>query len=103
MKTSLSVLALALPLLSACTSTTPNLDKQFGQSTRALTAQQIINPNAAIDNAANTVSGIDGRAARDTVDRYQRGFAEPVRTGGSFTIGIGTGTAADTPVAPTAR
>lgn len=102
MKTLLSVLALALPILSACTSTTPNLDKQFGQSAKALTAQQLVNPNAAVDNAKNPVAGIDGRAARDIVDRYQRGFAEPVRTGGTFTIGIGTG-GGDTPVAPTAR
>jgi hypothetical protein len=67
--------ALAAALLSACASTTPHWDARFGDSVRILNAQQVARPQA----AANTdpVAGMDGRAARAAVDRYERSLPEP--------------------------
>jgi hypothetical protein len=67
----------ACVLLSACasTSTTPNWDRQFGDSVRATLASQIIDPGAARN--ASTVSGIDGRAAKGAQDRYELSVEPP--------------------------
>lgn len=67
--------AAAACLLSACASTTPNWDAQFGDSVRILNAQQVARPQAAAN--ADPVSGIDGRAARAAVERYERSLPEP--------------------------
>jgi type IV pilus biogenesis protein CpaD/CtpE len=66
---------LAALLLQGCVNTTPKWDRQFGQAVRANVAAQVLDPAAAANN--NPVTGIDGRAARATQDRYERSFAEP--------------------------
>lgn len=78
----------SVALLSACVSTTPNLDTTFGEATRQTLRQQIINPQAGNDN--NPVAGVDGRAARDAVDNYYKSFANPER---SRDLSIGEGAA----------
>ena len=81
--------ASAACLLSACASTTPEWDANFGNTTRAAFAQQIINPDASQN--PDQVSGMDGRAARETIDRYQKSFSEPKPQPNIFTIGVGGG------------
>ena len=76
-------------LLSACAQTTPEWDANFGNSVRAAFAQQIINPDASQN--PDPVSGMDGRAARETMDRYQKSFSEPKPQPNIFTIGVGGG------------
>lgn len=87
-----SVLRLAaissIALLSACVSTTPNLDATFGEATRQTLRQQIINPQAS--NDTDPVVGIDGRAARDAMDNYHKSFATPEK---SKDLSIGEGAA----------
>ena len=87
-----SVLRLAaissIALLSACVSTTPNLDATFGEATRQTLRQQIINPQAS--NDTDPVAGIDGRAARDAMDNYHKSFATPEK---SKDLSIGGGIA----------
>jgi len=68
-------LMLASLALSACASTTPNWDSQFGQSVRAAIASQIINPAAAANQ--DPVAGIDGKAALGAQQRYEHSFAQP--------------------------
>lgn len=81
--------ASAVCLLSACASTTPQWDANFGNSVRAAFAHQIINPDASQN--PDPVSGIDGRAARETMIRYQKSFSEPKPQSNMFTIGVGGG------------
>ena len=67
---SLSLLALAATL-TACAETTPRWDSTFGNSVRSTFAAQVINP-AAVRNT-NQVTGIDGRAALTTQQKYESG------------------------------
>lgn len=76
-------------LLSACAPTTPQWDANFGNSVRTAFEQQIINPDASKN--PDPVSGMDGRAARETMDRYQKSFSEPAPQPNIFAIGVGGG------------
>jgi hypothetical protein len=66
--------ALAALLLQGC-STTPRFEDHFGDSVRANLAAQVIDPAAAAN--ANPASGVDGKTALATRERYQRSFKEP--------------------------
>jgi hypothetical protein len=77
--------------LSACASTSPNFSKDFGNEARTLVALQTRNPDASIKNKDKIPDGIDGKAARQTLERYQKSFGEPPRNTNAFTIGIGSG------------
>jgi hypothetical protein len=72
-------LALALASLGAalqgCAPTTPQWDRQFGMATRDNLAAQVLDPAAAANRQPAT--GIDGRAAKGALERYQRSFAQP--------------------------
>lgn len=72
--------------LSACVQTTPNWDKQFGESVRTTVAQQTLNPEAADKPVAEAM---DGSASREAVGRYRSSFKEPPSNVNSFTIGVG--------------
>jgi hypothetical protein len=74
MKTLAIVLALAS--LAACsTTTTPNYDANFGNAVREAKQKMIINPDAGKE--PDQVTGIDGKAARETVIRYHDSFKSP--------------------------
>lgn len=74
-------------LMTACVSNTPRLDQHFGESVRSAIAQQTMNPAAGQNT--DPVKGIDGKAANETMGRYQTTFKEPPPTANSFTIGVG--------------
>lgn len=77
--------ALALPvLMAACAA--PQWDARFGDTVRATTASQIIDPAAARN--ANPVAGIDGRAARAAQARYEASFVQPAPAEKSLTTGV---------------
>ena len=71
---SLTALAVAL-LMSACTTPTPILDQSFGDSVRTLRALQTVNPDASYNE--DRVAGLDGLAAKETMERYQDSFKVP--------------------------
>lgn len=56
-------------------SATPELDRNFGNAVRAARAQQTLNPNAGINT--EPVAGIDGTAAKSTIERYHDSFKAP--------------------------
>ena len=93
MKTTLNlprVIAIGATLLltlAGC-ATTPNLDRQFGNSVNVLKAQQIIDPNASGNTRAVSM---DGQAAREVVDRYYKSYKAPTPQPNVFTIGVGGG------------
>ena len=69
----LIVAALAL-LLQGCVTTASQNDALFGQSVRATLASQVANPAAARNTTP--VNGIDGRAARAALQRYEHSFGK---------------------------
>jgi hypothetical protein len=78
MNTRISIMALALAALatlSGCVHTSPRFDDRFGTSVRASLASQVADPAAAAN--ANPVTGIDGRAASASQQRYETSFARP--------------------------
>ena len=65
-----------LALLGGCaTSTTPNYDLRFGDAVRQARQQMTINPNAGTN--PDPIAGLDGRASREAMVRYQDSFKTP--------------------------
>lgn len=64
-----------LPAMTACVPTTPRVDQGFGESLAMLKAQQVLDPQAPQRNENRPADGLDGRSARETMDRYYKGFA----------------------------
>ncbi|MCA3192955.1 MULTISPECIES: hypothetical protein [unclassified Cupriavidus] len=77
--------------LTGCMSTSPVWDAHFGESVRTVRMLQTLNPNASYTNT-DPVSGVDGRAATYSMDRYGQSFRNPPTDGNTFVIGIGNGT-----------
>lgn len=88
-------------LISGCAGETPRLDEHFGDAVNAAKAQQIVDPNAALNR--DPVAGVDGQAANSAVDRYHRSFQTPTPPANVFTIGVGTSGGAMAPAAGGAR
>ncbi|MFM1991884.1 MAG: hypothetical protein RJA99_4841 [Pseudomonadota bacterium] len=81
--------AIAGSLLAGCAAT-PRYDATFGEAVRQARALQVLNPDAGRDG--DTLPGIDGRAGRAAVERYQSSFKDPVPTFEVLNIGgIATG------------
>ena len=74
-------------VLAACVEPAPRYEAEFGNATRATLNAQIINPDAG--NNPDPVAGLDGRAARDAINNYQKSFAEPKPAENVFNIGVG--------------
>jgi len=73
--------------LGACMTTTPNYDAHFGESVRIVRAMQTLNPDA-VNN--DPVSGVSGKAAVASMDRYGASFVKPPTDTNAYTVGIGT-------------
>jgi hypothetical protein len=67
---------LLLALLGGCAvSTTPNYDLRFGDAVREARQRMTLNPNAGSN--PDSVIGMDGRASREAIVRYQDSFKTP--------------------------
>lgn len=75
----------AVATLAGCAGTTPTLDARFGEAVRLARAQQTLNPDAARN--PDPVAGLDGRAARSAMERYQDSFKAPPPTFNVINIG----------------
>ncbi|MDP3618940.1 MAG: hypothetical protein Q8R63_04015 [Ramlibacter sp.] len=76
MKNLTNLLAATLILLTGCaTSTSPHYDMRFGEAVRAARLAMTINPDAG--RSTDPVAGMDGRAAHETLLRYQESFRSP--------------------------
>jgi hypothetical protein len=84
----LATVAVAL-LASACSAFEPvetrELDARFGDAVREARARQTLNPEASRNT--DPVAGIDGVAAQNTIEQYQKGFKEPPSTFNILGIG----------------
>ncbi|MBV8036203.1 hypothetical protein [Roseateles sp.] len=86
----LSVLSMAAALLCGCAATTtPDTDRHFGEASRALIAQQVLDPNAPTRNAALTAK-TDGRLMREAGGRALDTYKAPPPTN-IINIGVGAG------------
>ena len=75
--------------LCGCVEPAPRYEAEFGNATRASLNSQIINPDAG--NNPDPVAGLDGRAARDVINNYQKSYAQPEKPQNVFNIGVGGG------------
>ena len=82
-----AVAVAATVLLTACSSTTPVLDAEFGKAVRQARMAQTLNPNASANR--DPVLGIDGQAGAAAQDRYQDSFKTPPKTFEVINIGGG--------------
>ena len=72
-------------LLAACASSTPQWDVRFGESVRGALATQAVNPAAARNQ--DPVAGLDGKAARAALERYEHSFTTPPAPSPPMSIG----------------
>lgn len=83
-------------LLAGCGSTTPNYDAHFGEAVRTAKARMTINPDAGkmAGTGTDAATGMDGRATRETMVRYERSFRTPPPASNVINIGgtLGNGT-----------
>lgn len=76
--------ALLAVMLAGCAETpTPNLDQHFGEAVRTAIAQQTLNPDASRNT--DPVAGLDGKAADQTINNYDKSFSKPEK---GVTLGI---------------
>lgn len=77
-------------LLQGCAASgSPDMDSRFGEATRQLNAQQLIDPAAPTRNAQRRTR-TDGRTVREANDRYVESYATPP-TSNVITLNVGTG------------
>ena len=76
---------IALGLLSGCVAIHPEVDQREGQAVTAARAAQTFNPQASSNPRPD--SGIDGRAAREAMERYVDSFKSPPPTQNVINIG----------------
>lgn len=69
--------ALLAVLAGGCSNNpvTPNYDARFGDAVREARQRQTLNPQAG--RQENALTGMDGTAARESVDRYHDAFKAP--------------------------
>jgi hypothetical protein len=79
-------------LLSACESVTPAWDQRFGDAVRDALARQVIDPEAGL--RPDPVSGIDGKASRESMLLYQGTWRQPPPVVNVINIGGRLGTPA---------
>lgn len=84
--------AVCLALLAGCAATaSPDWDARFGDSARAIRAQQLIDPQAPQRHAQQLSRG-DGRTVLEAGDRHVESYRNPPPAN-VVNIGVGAGTA----------
>ena len=78
--------ALLVLLVAGCATGPTQLERAYGTSYEAVRASQTLHPEAATNLAP--VQGIDGEAAKHTLERYRATFAKPPPPP-SFVISVG--------------
>jgi hypothetical protein len=89
------VLIVLAAACAGCASERMPVEQVPGQAARMAFSLQIAHPDAAL-NASTSQDGLDGAAAKASIDRYIRSFELPAPTSNLFTIGVGTGSGGST-------
>lgn len=85
----LAAATLALTLAGCAATASPAWDQRFGDSMRALQAQQLVDPAAPSRNA-QTAGKADGRTVREAGERQLDSYKAPPPSN-VITIGVGAG------------
>lgn len=85
-----ALLLLAAAALTGCVAVAPETEASLGDAARALRAQQLIDPAAAVRHQG-VATRQDGRAALEATDRYVGTFKEPAPAN-VIAIPVGAGT-----------
>ncbi len=83
------VLVAGMGLLAGCVAIYPEVDQRYGEAVTAAKEAQTLNPQAS--SSPKPTPGIDGRAAKETMDRYVDSFKSPPPTTNVINIGGGLG------------
>ena len=88
---SLACAAALLGLVAGCSTVTPHYDARFGDAVRDSKRRMTVAPDAG--KSGDPVAGMDGRAARESINRYESSFKEPPPVVNVINIGgsIGNG------------
>ena len=78
------IIAAALSAQAGCVGIHPEYDSRAGEAVVAARAMQTLNPGG---TNVNVVPGIDGRPAKETMDRYVESFKAPPPTVNVLNIG----------------
>ncbi|HEX5372296.1 MAG TPA: hypothetical protein VFW84_06140 [Aquabacterium sp.] len=84
----LGLLLTVATLTTACTGYSPQAEERFGDSVRGAAMAQTVNPQASL--VKPTSAGMDGQAAKATVDNYQRSYSAPTKQSKDV-LGLGLG------------
>lgn len=74
-------------VLAGCVPMSPRTDAQFGDAVKQGTYRQII--DAGSGSTFRAAPGLDGAAAKATIDRYHKSFVTPQAQPDALAIGIG--------------
>lgn len=83
--------AVLAALACGCAPVTPNYDAHFGAALRQAKLAMTLHPGAG--KTGDPATGLDGRAAREAVERYQASFKDPPPATTVVNIGGPIGTA----------
>ena len=75
MNTKLLAIAAIAGLVAGCASPTPNYDARFGDAVRDAKRKMTINPDAGKNT--DQALGMDGRASRESMQRYHDTYKTP--------------------------
>jgi hypothetical protein len=78
--------ACSAALLGGCAMPPDAQEPPMGATVSLTMAQQVMHPTAGTNT--DTVSGIDGKAAKSGYDTYQKSFRAPAPQPNVFTIGV---------------
>jgi hypothetical protein len=90
-----TTVALACLLATGCSHVTPNYDAHFGEAVRDAKKKMTLNPDAGKNG--DPVAGMDGRAARESMNQYHESYKTPppavnvINIGGQIGQGSGGG------------
>ena len=82
---SITAMLSMLGLVAGCVAIHPEVDSRAGDAVTAAKSAQTLNPRPSRD--PNAISGIDGRAAKESMDRYVESFRSPPPTMNVINIG----------------
>jgi hypothetical protein len=83
----LSLATCATLLATGCAQVPARTDIDFGKAVKAAMSAQTINPEGV--HGSTPAPGMQGAAARATIDRYEKSFESPAPPANIFTIGVG--------------
>ena len=84
-----TAMILGFGVMAGCASLSPNVDQHYGEAVTSARVAQAFSQQPA--HSPEQLTGMDGRAAKETMDRYLDSFRAPPPTTTVINIGGGLG------------